>query len=133
MKIKKKSILYTVINKEYNNVKIYITQKAIDQFFYLLQKNSLNIGIKLDIKKSGCSGFRYICKLIRNLSNNHHLIEFNLLHDKKINFFIPIKIIHIVNNIQIDFVQNGINFIFVFYNSNMKNFCGCGESFNFIK
>ncbi|AZP36396.1 Iron-binding protein IscA [Candidatus Annandia adelgestsuga] len=104
---------------------IIITKKARSQIQNLLYNKF--IGIKLNIKNSGCMGLKYELKFVKKKCKNYVL--FNI---KKINIFVKKKIIPLIYGIKIDFIKEGLNKKFNFINPQAKNVCGCGSSFNNI-
>ncbi|AEH39669.1 Fe-S assembly scaffold protein [Buchnera aphidicola (Cinara tujafilina)] len=117
----------TYINK--SNIKeksgIKITLKAEKQILKLIKKNIDCIGIKINIKKSGCAGFKYTLNLIYISKDSDIMFYYN-----KIPLYIPKKKWSILKNTIIDYFKSGLNYNFTFYNSNNIYHCGCGESFN---
>lgn len=113
------------ISKKKMNHGIQVTEQAIRQISNLIKKNILIKGVRIDIKKSGCAGFKYNLKLVSSKEKGD--IVFIV---KKIEFYIPFKKIKIIENTKIHYSKNGLNYIFSFENIKTKNLCGCGESFN---
>ncbi|CAL4326184.1 iron-sulfur cluster assembly accessory protein [Buchnera aphidicola] len=111
--------------------KISITDSAVKQILFLINKDPNNKGIKLGIKKSGCAGFRYTMKLIKHsdLNKNNDIKEIIFFY-KSILIYISSKEISFLEGLKIDFIENNINKIFKFYNAKLETFCGCGESFS---
>lgn len=109
---------------------ITITENAIKQILFLINSHSDNKGIRLGIKKSGCAGFRYTMKLIKNSElNKEKDTKEVMFFYKNILIYISSKEIPFLEGIKIDFVQNNINKVFKSHNSKLEKFCGCGESF----
>ncbi|AEO08483.1 Fe-S cluster assembly, scaffold protein [Buchnera aphidicola str. Ak (Acyrthosiphon kondoi)] len=107
---------------------ISITKNAIKQILFLINLNPDNIGIRLSIRKSGCAGFRYTMKLVKNTEVKTKQ-EISFFY-KNILIYILYKDMPFLEGVRIDFVKNNINKIFKFYNSKLEKFCGCGESFS---
>lgn len=127
----KKNEINTHIPETTKWKEISITNKAKQQILYLMSLNPENKGIRLSVKKSGCAGFRYSMKFIKN----QKIIQENNQKDKI--FYCEDILIHIswkeiifFNGIKIDFINDKINKVFKFYNPKIKKFCGCGESFS---
>lgn len=107
------------------NIKgIKISYHAEKQIYKLIQKENKK-GIKLGVKKSGCAGMKYYMEPIKIIRDTD--ISFI---SKKILILIHFQHILMLDGIEIDFVKKGINYIFQFKNEKIKNFCGCGESFD---
>lgn len=113
---------------------ISITDNAVKQILFLIGSNNENTGIKIGIKKSGCAGFRYTMKLVKNSEvikqKENTDIVFNY---KNIIIYVSLKEISFLEGIKIDFVQDNINSVFKYYNPKIEKFCGCGESFSIEK
>lgn len=114
----------TITNKVLKNPRITLTKTAAQQILFLINQNPNNKGIRLSIKKSGCAGFRYFMKLVQNKKKED--IEF-FQHGATI--FISINLLKFLEGVKIDFINNGLNKVFNFHHPKIKNYCGCGESF----
>ncbi|WMC18797.1 MAG: iron-sulfur cluster assembly accessory protein [Enterobacteriaceae bacterium PSpicST2] len=106
-------------------MKINISDNAINYFYFLLKKKN-KIGIKLEIKNSGCLGLKYNIKYVDNLNNKNFIFK-----KKGVIFFIEKKNLLYFNNIKINIIKNKFIKKFTFDNPNIKNKCNCGKSFNF--
>ncbi|XRX42525.1 MAG: iron-sulfur cluster assembly accessory protein [Buchnera aphidicola (Eriosoma harunire)] len=103
---------------------ITITKKAYEQIHNLIKNSNNIIGIRINIKKSGCAGFRYFLEKINTTKSSEIIFNY-----KNFIISIPKQDINIIDGTTIDFIQEGINEIFKFYNTKINTFCGCGESF----
>ncbi|MCW5197314.1 iron-sulfur cluster assembly accessory protein [Buchnera aphidicola] len=109
---------------------ITITDKAKKQIQYLIKKNKHVQSIQINIKKSGCAGFRYYLSLISD-TKKIFTKKYYIYNKYNIIIQIPIKYMHIIDGTTIDFIkEDGINMKFKFNNPHVQQFCGCGESFN---
>ncbi|CAL4319391.1 Protein SufA [Buchnera aphidicola (Eriosoma lanigerum)] len=117
-----------IINKENKWKGIHLTKKAEDQIHSLLQQSNDFIGVRIQIKKSGCAGFRYHVEQIKEQKKEELIFYFT-------HFIvcIPLQQINLLNDMTVDFVTEGVNQLFKFYNKKVKFSCGCGESFSLIK
>ncbi|ANF16927.1 hypothetical protein XW81_00580 [Buchnera aphidicola (Schlechtendalia chinensis)] len=104
---------------------ITISCKAIQQIQKLMKKEN-KIGIKLGIKKSGCAGMKYYMKFIKAIDKN----DVCLISNSNIIISAYSKHVLMLNGTKIDFEKEGLNYNFKFKNKKIKDFCGCGESFN---
>ena len=103
-----------------------ITQKAAEQIKYLLQKrDKASLGIRVNIKSGGCSGFKYVIEY----ADHVHPFE-EIVKDKDVSVFIDPKAIMYLIGSKMDFVAEKFKSGFVFVNPNEKESCGCGKSFN---
>ncbi|QTM69347.1 iron-sulfur cluster assembly accessory protein [Buchnera aphidicola (Hormaphis cornu)] len=109
---------------------ISFTKTAIAQIKRLFLKKINYTQIKLDLKKSGCAGFRYSLTLTKEKPSK---LDLKFKINQKITLVVPIKSMPVLDGTQIDFVQEGIIASFKFKNKNIKNSCGCGESFEILQ
>lgn len=101
-----------------------LTPAAASHIIDLLSKRGKGIGIRLGIKKSGCSGYAY--KL--------DFVDQPLPDDNKIEMFgaavyFSNEDLKIVSGLELDYQADKMAAKFVFNNPNVKASCGCGESF----
>ena len=96
----------------------------------LLQGKDL-LGIRLGIKKAGCSGYEYVLEFAKEsqLTAFDFLFrfdDFSVVIDKEIylKFF--------KGGTQMDYSKEGINEGIKFDNPNVGHQCGCGESFTLV-
>ncbi len=96
----------------------------------LLQGKDL-LGIRLGIKKAGCSGYEYVLEFAKEsqLTAFDFLFrfdDFSVVIDKEIylKFF--------KGGTQMDYSKEGINEGIKFDNPNVEHQCGCGESFTLV-
>lgn len=101
---------------------MFVTNKARD--FLIKKKEQYSIYI-LDIKDSGCSGYKYKFYQSKEIAPNRHFNGIDFFVDKSNEKFL--------NNIIIDLKKEGINEKIYFDNPNAAHECGCGESFGIKK
>lgn len=82
--------------------------------------------VRLSIKKSGCTGFMYVIDLVEQgaVDDAHYQL------DEGVELYVARDALPIVTGTQIDLVKEGINRQIKFLNPNVKDECGCGESFS---
>ena len=104
---------------------ITLTENAARQIKKQLDKRGTGIGLKLGVKKSGCSGYAYVLDYAETLEANDNVFE---------NFGVKVIVsnddLEFVNGISLDYRKEGINEAFKFDNPNVKGTCGCCESFS---
>ncbi|MGZ8240996.1 MAG: HesB/IscA family protein, partial [Methylobacter sp.] len=101
---------------------ISLTENAARQIKKQLEKRGKGIGLKLGVKKSGCSGYTYALDYADNLNENDAVFE-----DFGAKVIVQEKDLEFVNGIELDYRREGINEAFQFNNPNVKGTCGCGE------
>ncbi|URJ24867.1 iron-sulfur cluster assembly accessory protein [Candidatus Blochmannia ocreatus (nom. nud.)] len=127
MKIQK-SVKYNIYsglkkNTAWNGIKL--TNSAIKQILHIIEKDPTILGLKINIKKSGCAGFTYIMETVKTLNDDDLTYKIN-----SIKLFIPHDKMPFIDGTEIDYVKEGLNYTFKFNNPQARNLCGCGESFN---
>jgi len=104
---------------------IEITQQAKSKLQEKINQQKESVGIKIGVKKSGCSGYSYVMEYIAedNLDGlaKHEIDGVEVYIDPKHNVFLE--------GMTIDFQKKGLNELFEFINPNESARCGCGESF----
>ncbi|CAL4318930.1 iron-sulfur cluster assembly accessory protein [Buchnera aphidicola] len=119
---------YFLQTKSKNLKGIFLTKKAYIKISEILKKNKKILGIMIDIKKSGCAGFKYILKKYTKKTDKEILYS-----NYEISIFLPVSKIHLLDGIIIDFIIKKFQQNFSFYHESSKNKCGCGISFQIQK
>ena len=104
---------------------ITLTESAADRVKTFLAKRGKGIGLRLGVKTSGCSGLSYMLEFVDALNEDDQVFE---QHGVKV--IVDTKSLVYLNGTQLDFAKEGLNEGFKFTNPNVKDECGCGESFN---
>lgn len=104
---------------------ISFTETAIKHLVSYLQKNTEYTGVRLSVKKTGCSGLSYVIDYVLAPAEGDLSMSFNddyiVCIDKASYPFLK--------NMNVDYVKQGLNYKFIFNNPNQTGQCGCGESF----
>jgi len=90
-----------------------------------LQNRGTGIGIRVGVKTAGCSGLSYVLEFVDDVDADDEVFtqdDFKLVIDPKSFVYL--------DGLEMDFVKEGLNEGLQFNNPNMKNECGCGESFH---
>ena len=104
---------------------INLTEKAAQQIQTQLAKRGRGIGLRVGIKKVGCSGFAYTFDYADELREDDLVSELGgakLVIDRESAAFL--------DGSKLDFVRAGLKQTFKFENPNVDATCGCGESFS---
>lgn len=98
---------------------------AIQHITSYLTKNPDNVGVRLSVKKTGCSGLSYVVDYV------HSPLEGDLALPLVDNYqvYIDKNSYPFLKNLHVDYVKQGLNHKFIFNNPNQTGQCGCGESF----
>lgn len=105
-------------------MKINLSEKAINQISKSLEKRGKGIGLRLGVKTSGCSGMSYKLEFVDNYNEDDITKEF-----KDFLLVVDSKSLPYLEGMTLDFAKEGLNEGFKFDNPNVKDECGCGESF----
>ena len=90
-----------------------------------LTRRGHGMGIRVGVKTTGCSGLAYVLEYIDSVNSEdiaHEQDGFVLIVDP--------KSLAYLQDVEIDYVRQGLNEGFEFRNPAEKDRCGCGESFS---
>jgi len=104
---------------------VSLTPSAADRVRSFLEKRGSGVGLRLGVKKTGCSGFAYVVNYADEVAANDVVFE-----DQGVKVIVDSDSLRYVDGTEIDFVRQGLNEAFKFRNPNVRGECGCGESFN---
>lgn len=104
---------------------ITITQSAATHIQNFLAKRGKGEGIRLGVKTSGCSGMAYTMEFVDEIQADDLVFE-----DLGVKIFIDPKSHVYLDGTQVDYTKEGLQEGFKFENPNVKESCGCGESFH---
>ncbi|MED5535464.1 MAG: iron-sulfur cluster assembly protein IscA [Pseudomonadota bacterium] len=104
---------------------ISLTESAAERVRGYLERRGHGVGLRLGIKKTGCSGYAYVIDYADDINPDD--VVFDVLDVKVI---VDNDSLQLIDGTQVDFVKEGINEAFKFRNPNVKGECGCGESFS---
>lgn len=104
---------------------ITLTETAASHVQAFLAKRGKGVALRLGVRTSGCSGMAY--KLEFADAVNPDDVQFEC-HGVKV--VIDPKSLPYLEGTELDYAREGLNEGFKFRNPNVKDQCGCGESFN---
>jgi len=104
---------------------ITLTESAAQRVRNYLDERGSGIGLRLGIKKTGCSGFAYVVNYADEIADDDVVFE-----DAGVKVLVDPEALKLIDGTQIDFVKQGLNEAFKFRNPNAAGECGCGESFS---
>ncbi len=103
---------------------VSLTESAARQITRQLEKRGKGVGLKLGVRKSGCSGYAYILDYSDAVADDDAVFE-----DFGVKVIVQQNDLPFIDGIQLDYRREGINEAFQFNNPNVTGECGCGESF----
>ncbi|MGB5201181.1 MAG: iron-sulfur cluster assembly protein IscA [Sedimenticolaceae bacterium] len=104
---------------------ITLTAAAADRVHSFLQNRGSGLGVRLGVKTSGCSGLAYVLEFVDVLDEDDQVFE-----DRGVKVIVDEKSLVYLDGTQLDYGKEGLNEGFRFNNPNVKDECGCGESFH---
>lgn len=104
---------------------ITLTEPAADRVRQFLDKRGKGVGLRLGVKTSGCSGMAYVLEFCDETEPDDVVFE-----DQGVKIVVSPKSLVYLDGTELDYTKEGLNEGFKFNNPNVKDACGCGESFN---
>jgi iron-sulfur cluster assembly protein len=104
---------------------ISLTPAAAERVKSFIAARGKGLGLRLGVRKTGCSGFAYVVNYADDRAPTDHEFE-----DHGVKVFVDPDSLPLINGTTVDFVKQGLNEAFRFHNPNIKGECGCGESFS---
>lgn len=103
---------------------IQLTDSAARRIAAQVAKRGRGVGLRVGVKKSGCSGWAYVLDYADEVGSED---EVYVAGEAKV----VVRREHLdkLNGLTLDFQRDGLNESFKFLNPNVKAQCGCGESF----
>ena len=103
---------------------ISLTSAAADRVRSFLGRRGHGVGLRLSVKKTGCSGCAYVVNYADEIGADDVIFE-----DQGVKVIVDRASLGFIDGTEVDFVKQGLNEAFRFRNPNVKGECGCGESF----
>jgi iron-sulfur cluster assembly accessory protein len=103
---------------------IRVTQDAAEHLARQLESSG-DAAVRISLKESGCNGLSYVVEGVSNLQSKD--VIKNLDNGVQLGF--DPEALPALTGTEIDYVREGINRTLKFNNPNIKEECGCGESF----
>ena len=104
---------------------VSLTHSAAARVRSYLDRRGGGIGLRVGVRKTGCSGWAYIVDYADAVGSDDVVFD---AEDLKV--VVDKTSLELIDGTEIDFVKEGINEAFRFRNPNTKSECGCGESFS---
>ena len=100
------------------------SDSAIDHFLSSLESRGKGVGIKIGVRKAGCSGYEYFFDYIDSFEDDGVVFEKN-----GCKIFVDNSSLDFLKGSLVDYQKDGLNQGIKFLNPTAKAVCGCGESF----
>jgi iron-sulfur cluster assembly protein len=103
---------------------ISLTPVAAERVEKFLANRGKGIGLRLGVKTTGCSGMAYTLEFVDEMNEEDVSFDSN-----GVTVIVDPKSLAYIDGTELDFAKEGLNEGFQFKNPNVKDECGCGESF----
>lgn len=104
---------------------ITLTESAADRVKTYLANRGKGEGLRVGVRTSGCSGMAYVIDFADAVGPDDQVFE-----DRGVKLIVNAKSLPYLDGSELDFIKDGLNQTFRFNNPNVKDQCGCGESFS---
>lgn len=89
-----------------------------------IAKRGSGLGLRVGVKKSGCSGWAYTMDYADAVNADDQVYDSN-----GAKLIVKTEHLALLQGLTLDWQKQGLNESFKFINPNVKAECGCGESF----
>lgn len=103
---------------------ITVTENAALRITRFIKNRGRGIGIRLGVKTTGCSGLAYKLEFVDEINPDDEVFE-----SLEVNIIVDKKSLQYIDGTELDYTKEGLQEGFKFTNPNVKDECGCGESF----
>ena len=103
---------------------ITLTEKAAKHINRYMERRGKGIGLRFGVRTTGCSGLAYKLEYVDETGAEDSVFE-----SYGVKVFVDLKSLPYIDGTELDFAREGLNEGFKFHNPNVKDECGCGESF----
>jgi iron-sulfur cluster assembly protein len=104
---------------------VTLTEKAAKHVTNYIAKRGKGVGLRLGVRTSGCSGMAYKLEFADEIAADDITFQ-----SHGVTVLIDPKSLPYLEGTELDYAREGLNEGFKFNNPNVKDACGCGESFN---
>jgi iron-sulfur cluster assembly protein len=104
---------------------ITLTENAARHVQSYLARRGKGVGLRVGVRTSGCSGMAYKLEFADAVNAEDHQFE-----SHGVTVIVDPKSLPYLQGTELDYTREGLNEGFKFRNPNVKDECGCGESFN---
>ncbi|HQR11867.1 MAG TPA: iron-sulfur cluster assembly protein IscA [Casimicrobiaceae bacterium] len=104
---------------------VTLTPTAAQHVSMHLAKRGKGLGLRLGVRTTGCSGLAYKIEYADDANPEDLRFE-----SHGVTVVVDPKSLPYLDGTELDFAREGLNEGFKFNNPNVKDECGCGESFN---
>jgi len=103
---------------------VTLTESAAERVKSFLEQRGKVVGLRLGVRTSGCSGMAYVLEFVDGVDDGDVVFD-----DHGVKVIVDPKSLLYIDGTELDYGKEGLNEGFKFNNPNVKDECGCGESF----
>ncbi len=103
---------------------ISLTDNAAKHVLNFIAKRGKGVGLRVGVRTTGCSGMAYKLEFADALGEGD--LQFS---SHGVTLLVDPKSLPYIDGMELDYTREGLNEGFKFNNPNVKDECGCGESF----
>jgi iron-sulfur cluster assembly protein len=103
---------------------ITLSENAAKHVQNFMTKRGKGVGLRIGVRTSGCSGMAYKLEFADEAGSDD--LQFA---SHGVTLLVDPKSLPYIDGMELDYTREGLNEGFRFNNPNVKNQCGCGESF----
>lgn len=103
---------------------ITLTESAAKHVQNFLSKRGKGVGLRVGVRTSGCSGMAYKLEFADAVAGDDLQFSCN-----GVTLLVDPQSMPYIDGMELDYTREGLNEGFKFNNPNVKDSCGCGESF----
>ncbi len=103
---------------------VALTEKAARHVARYIERRGKGHGLRVGVRTTGCSGLAYKLEYA-----DEPVAEDQVFESHGVKVYVDPKSLPYIDGTELDFTREGLNEGFKFRNPNVKDECGCGESF----
>ena len=103
---------------------ITLTETAASRVTQFIAARGKGLGLRLGVRTTGCSGMAYVIEFADEIGDGDIVFD-----DSDVRVVVDAKSLIYLDGTELDFAKEGLNEGFKFNNPNVRDECGCGESF----
>jgi iron-sulfur cluster assembly accessory protein len=107
------------------SARISLTPAAAAHIQSTLATEPTALGLRVGVKKSGCTGYGYVMDFAREINADDLVFE-----QSGVRLICDEPSLTMLKGSSLDYVVNGLSRLLQFNNPNVVDSCGCGESFS---
>jgi len=113
------------MNSIEQEARIELTDRAARHVTSYLARAGTGQALRVGVKPTGCSGYQYVIEPAQQAGEHDRTFE-----SRGVRIVVDDMSLRYLAGTELDYVREGLNEGFRFNNPNVRETCGCGESFS---